>query len=388
MTGPVQRPTLPLPPGDALKAYRSELNAYEAKEILGYETVYYVGRGKTQARDWKYETREGDYLIRAGDQIAYRYEVLSTLGKGTYGVVARCRDHKTNEEVAIKVIKNRPLYHQQGLSEISILQILREKGRESFVSLKGSFLFRKHLCLVFELLMNSLKDMIVAMKREGVQMSITRRVGIELVNALKCLEDVGVVHCDLKPDNILLDKEGRMRLIDFGCACFEKSATPCYAQSRHYRAPEVILETGLSCSVDMWSLGCILAEMAKGKVLFPGDNEKQQLAFVMELLGKPPKGLVSHSTKRAQFFEPSGVPKQVHSSKGCPIFAGSISLNLYLSGCGKHFSNFISRCLDWNPQTRLTPSEAMEHPWLQVGDLPPSNTAATSRHRPTFSNIM
>jgi dual specificity tyrosine-phosphorylation-regulated kinase 2/3/4 len=259
------------------------------------------------------------------------------------------------------------------------------------VALKGSFLFRKHLCLVFELLAGSLSCLLKANKLHSVPMTVMREYSLQLVNALKCLEEVGVVHCDLKPDNILLDKEGKLRLIDFGCACFQKSATPCYAQSRHYRAPEVMLETGLSCSVDMWSLGCILAEMAKGKVLFPGDNEKQQLAFVMELLGKPPKGLVSHSTKRAQFFEPSGAPKQVHSSKGCPIFPGSLSLSLYLSGCCKSFIDFISRCLDWNPQSRLTPQQALEHPWFTATDLPlpkspPNELSASHQSLKSLSN--
>jgi len=350
--------------------FKAELTSGEVGEIAGYEVVYYVGKGKAKARDGKYENREGDYLVRVGDQIAFRYEILGILGKGTYGVVARCKDHKTGEEVAIKVIKSRPLYHQQGLSEISVLQVLRDQGHGTIVTLKGSLLFRKHLCLVFELLAGSLSDMIKTMKREGVQMQVTRRVGIELVNALKCLKDAKVVHCDLKPDNILVDNEGKLRLIDFGCACFEKTASPCYAQSRHYRAPEVILETGLNCSVDMWSLGCILAEMAKGKAIFPGDNEKQQLALMMELLGKPAKALVARSAKKAQFFDSSGAPKQMHSSKGCPIFPGSLSLSLYLSNCGKSFSDFVSRCLDWNPQSRLTPDQALEHPWLTTTDPP------------------
>ena len=379
---------LPLPSGEAVVAFKAELTSGEVGEIAGYEVVYYVGKGKAKARDGKYENREGDYLVRVGDQIAFRYEILGILGKGTYGVVARCKDHKTGEEVAIKVIKSRPLYHQQGLSEISVLQVLRDQGHGTIVTLKGSLLFRKHLCLVFELLAGSLSCLLKGNKLHSVPMIVMKEYTLQLVNALKCLKDAKVVHCDLKPDNILVDNEGKLRLIDFGCACFEKTASPCYAQSRHYRAPEVILETGLNCSVDMWSLGCILAEMAKGKAIFPGDNEKQQLALMMELLGKPAKGLVARSAKKAQFFDSSGAPKQMHSSQGRPIFPGSISLSLYLSGCGKHFSDFVSRCLDWNPQSRLTPDQALEHPWLQLGDVPTSNTAAGLRHRPTFSSVM
>ena len=384
-TEEVKRKELPLTPSDVIKEYRALLSPFEIKEIQTYEVIYYLNQSSTKGKSQQYETLNGDYLLRKGDQIAYRYEILSTLGRGTYGVVAKCKDHKTNEIIALKVIKNRISYHQRGLIEISILQKIRENLKKSVIGLKGSFIFRKHLCLVFELMMGSLAEMMTALQGNTEEkMKVVRRAGMEIVRGLKGLKEEKVVHMDLKPDNILLDQEGHLKLIDFGCACYERTAAPGYAQSRYYRAPEVILETGLSCSADMWSLGCILVEMAKGTVTFPGDNEKQQLALQMELLGKPPKSMRYRSAKKGLFFESNGTPKQVRTTQGRQIFPGSLSLNLYLSGYGKHFIDFISRCLDMNPESRLTPSEAEEHPWLAVGDQPSS----ASRHRPCLSSVI
>ena len=95
------------------------------------------------------------------------------------------------------------------------------------------------------------------------------------MNALKALKDEKIIHCDLKPENILLKQPGRtgIKLIDFGSSCFEGKTIYTYIQSRFYRAPEIILGMKYGTAIDMWSVGCILAELYNGFPLFAGDTE-------------------------------------------------------------------------------------------------------------------
>ena len=107
--------------------------------------------------------------------------------------------------------------------------------------------------------------------------------------ALKYLRENDVIHCDLKPENILLKdptKSG-IKIIDFGSSCFQDERVYTYIQSRFYRAPEIILGIPYTCSIDMWSFGCIMAEFCIGFPLFPGEDEMEQLAMMMEVCGVP-----------------------------------------------------------------------------------------------------
>jgi dual specificity tyrosine-phosphorylation-regulated kinase 2/3/4 len=103
-----------------------------------------------------------------------------------------------------------------------------------------------------------------------------------------------VVHCDLKPENILLQTSHgtSIKLIDFGTSCFENHTCYTYIQSRFYRAPEVIMGIEYSSPIDMWSLGCILLELHLGYPLFAGEDEREQLAMIMEYIGTPPVKMI------------------------------------------------------------------------------------------------
>jgi len=106
-------------------------------------------------------------------------------------------------------------------------------------------------------------------------MELIRRFSIQILVSLKFLKERKIIHCDLKPENILLKHSGKsgIKLIDFGSSCYEKEIIYSYIQSRYYRAPEITLETGYGTMIDMWSFGCIIAELYLGSPLFPGDNE-------------------------------------------------------------------------------------------------------------------
>jgi dual specificity tyrosine-phosphorylation-regulated kinase 2/3/4 len=160
-----------------------------------------------------------------------------------------------------------------------------------------------------------------------------------------------------------------VKLIDFGSACFESAKLFSYIQSRFYRAPEIILGVRYSFPIDMWSLGCLLAELYTGKPLFPGENETDQLLWIMSALGHPPASLLSEASKKSVFFSPTGQVKIVPNSHGARRLPGSTSLLKLVPCSDPHFLDFICSnnyavCLTWEPERRLTPDQAQSHPFL------------------------
>jgi serine/threonine protein kinase len=117
-------------------------------------------------------------------------------------------------------------------------------------------------------------------------------------------------------------------------------------------------------AIDMWSVGCILAELYTGYPLFPGENEQEQLACIMEVFGPPEKYLVEKSARKKLFFDSNGKPKPVVSSKGKRRRPSTKTLAQALNCGDDAFVDFISRCMRWSPDARMTPEEALQHPWI------------------------
>lgn len=107
-----------------------------------------------------------------------------------------------------------------------------------------------------------------------------------------------IIHCDLKPENIMLEDSKRpdIKLIDFGSSCFEPNQIYTYIQSRFYRAPEIMLGIHYTTAIDMWSFGCILAELFTGFPIYPGESEPEQMSLIMEVNGFPPSSLLKVMT--------------------------------------------------------------------------------------------
>ena len=148
-------------------------------------------------------------------------------------------------------------------------------------------------CLVFELLSHSLYDVLRATSFRGVSLALVRKFSFQILHALRYLKSHGVVHLDLKPENVLLcsTDRSRVKLVDFGSSRWVNETAlsqTYYAQSRFYRAAEVLLGLPCGCPADAWSLGCIMVEMHGGKPLFPGRDETHQLAKITETLGGVP----------------------------------------------------------------------------------------------------
>ncbi|KAH8314568.1 hypothetical protein KR059_012951, partial [Drosophila kikkawai] len=378
----------PMTPSELVKKFRNYLTDQEFEELKVYKEVYYFGQHASKnynkpaptanTTNLGYDDDNGNYKIIEHDHIAFRYEILEVIGKGSFGQVIRALDHKTNTHVAIKIIRNKKRFLNQAVVELNILDELREKdadGSHNVIHMLDYTYFRKHLCITFELMSLNLYELIKKNNYNGFSMSLIRRFCNSIVKCLRLLYKENIIHCDLKPENILLKQRGSssIKVIDFGSSCYVDRKIYTYIQSRFYRSPEVILGLQYGTAIDMWSLGCILAELYTGFPLFPGENEVEQLACIMEVLGLPPKVLISVARRRRLFFDSRDAPRCITNTKGRKRTPGSKSLAQILHCQDRYFIDFLQRCLEWDPAERMTPDEAAHHEFLQP--------SSSSRHR-------
>ncbi|XP_034670168.1 dual specificity tyrosine-phosphorylation-regulated kinase 2 [Drosophila subobscura] len=378
----------PMTPSELVKKFRNYLTDLEFEELKVYKEVWYFGQHASKnynkpaptanTTNLGYDDDNGNYKIIEHDHIAFRYEILEVIGKGSFGQVIRALDHKTNTHVAIKIIRNKKRFLNQAVVELNILDELREKdadGSHNVIHMLDYTYFRKHLCITFELMSLNLYELIKKNNYNGFSMSLIRRFCNSIVKCLRLLYKENIIHCDLKPENILLKQRGSssIKVIDFGSSCYVDRKIYTYIQSRFYRSPEVILGLQYGTAIDMWSLGCILAELYTGFPLFPGENEVEQLACIMEVLGLPPKVLISVARRRRLFFDSRDAPRCITNTKGRKRAPGSKSLAQILHCQDRYFIDFLQRCLEWDPAERMTPDEAAHHEFLQP--------SASSRHR-------
>lgn len=313
--------------------------------------------------------------MQPGDQLAYRYSVVSLLGSGAFAHVYKAFDHRDKTHVAIKVVRSRPKYTEQAKVEVSLLEdiLLRDcENLSGVVRLNGVFRFRNHTCLSFELLSQSLYDFLREHRFSGFSLELVHRFAMQVLQSLCFLRSVGVIHCDLKPENILLKQDNRsgVKLIDFGSSCRDSGRAYTYIQSRYYRAPEVILHRGkdYTAAIDMWSFGCLAAELLTGLPLFPGEGEREQLELYVGTLGSPPAHLLQGYRRRSEFFDDQG---NLRFQTKHPYKTSSRELGAILPTKDRLFVSFVKRCLDWDPEKRPTPAEACLDRWV-LEMLPPA----------------
>ncbi|XP_061109189.1 dual specificity tyrosine-phosphorylation-regulated kinase 2-like isoform X2 [Conger conger] len=384
----------PVTPEQATKQYMSKLTPFEHQEIYNYPEIYFAGPNAKKrpgvvggSSNSGYDDDQGSYVHVPHDHVAYRYEVLKVIGKGSFGQVVKAYDHKAQQHVALKMVRNEKRFHRQAAEEIKILEHLRKQDKDAgmnVVHMLENFSFRNHICMTFELLSMNLYELIKKNKFQGFSLPLVRKFAHSILQCLDSLHKSRIIHCDLKPENILLKQQGRsgIKVIDFGSSCYEHQRVYTYIQSRFYRAPEVILGGRYGMPIDMWSLGCILAELLSGYPLLPGEDEGDQLACIMELLGVPSQKLLEASKRAKNFVSSKGHPRYCTVTalpdgttaltggrsrrgklRGPP---GSKELSTALKGCEDAlFLDFLKQCLEWDPAVRMTPSQALRHPWLR-----------------------
>ena len=335
-----------------------------------------------------FNDEEGDYKLNIGAHLNYRYEIIECVGKGSFGEAIKCYDHKNNDLVCVKMINSQQKFQNQAKIEIKILSAISSNdinNDSNNVKFYNYFIFREHICLVFELLGKNLYEYLQLNNFVGLDLSLIKNYTIQILFSLLFLRNINIIHCDLKPENILIfpSNPNQIKVIDFGSSCFEAERMYLYIQSRFYRAPEVILDLGYDYEIDMWSLGCILYELYTGTPLFPGINEMEQIYLIMEKLGTPPNFLIENSPKSGIFFDTNLRPFLINDEEGNIIKPGSKKIKDLLKDCPETFIDFINKCLLWNPLERLTPDKALLHPFI----IENMNTPELYKHKLKVKHI-
>lgn len=167
------------------------------------------------------------------EHLGYWYEVIQKLGKGSFGIVLKVFDHKQREFVALKILKNKKRLYKQGLVEAKLIQTLNEQDPEdkkNIIRRLDQFVFRKHLIITFEMLSVNLYEFIKMNNFNGFSFNLIKRFAIQILIALFFMKENNIVHCDMKPENILLRKVNKsgIKIIDFGSGCFENEKIYTY----------------------------------------------------------------------------------------------------------------------------------------------------------------
>ncbi|CAB9508372.1 specificity protein kinase YAK1 homolog [Seminavis robusta] len=321
------------------------------------------------------------------------FHVQSLLGQGTFAQVFCCWESVSKKHVALKIIKNKPAFTKQAAVEIEVFRALAAKTTDPnnsdnntnpddpasgvggstpssphMVSLLSSFMYKSHLCLVFEKLGLNLYEVLKRRQFRGLPLPMVRSLARQGIEGVKELAGKTIVHCDLKPENILLvgddvekdvvgageSKHNKndggppttassdasvvsassntskksallgganspmpqtIKLIDFGSACFEGYSAHTYIQSRFYRSPEVLMGLPYDSAIDMWSLGCVAAELFLGLPILPGVHEHDQCGRIIEMIGEIPDWMLEQGSKATKYYL-KYVPRSANSSQG------------------------------------------------------------------------
>ncbi|PWA68661.1 protein kinase superfamily protein [Artemisia annua] len=316
-----------------------------------------------------------DLPIVINSVIGARYVVEEYLGSAAFSKVVQARDLQTGVDVCLKIIKNEKDFFDQSLDEIKLLKLVNKHDpadERHILRLYDYFYFHEHLIIVCELLRANLYEFQKYNRESEAEPYFTMpRLQIitrQCLEALDYLHGLGIVHCDLKPENILIKSYSRceIKVIDLGSSCFENDRLSLYVQSRSYRAPEVILGLPYNQKVDLWSLGCILAELASGDVLFPNEDVVFLLARVIGMIGPIDTDMLIRGQETSKYFTDEFDLYQINEETNqmeciTPI---EISLEEHIQVSDTLFIDFISKLLEINPKRRPTAREALKHPWL------------------------
>ncbi|EIW68994.1 CMGC/MAPK/P38 protein kinase [Tremella mesenterica] len=285
-------------------------------------------------------------------EVTTRYVDLQPVGMGAFGLVCSAKDQLSNTSVAIKKIMkpfSTPVLSKRTYRELKLLKHLRH---ENIISLSDIFISPlEDIYFVTELLGTDLHRLLTSrpLEKQFIQYFL-----YQILRGLKYVHSAGVVHRDLKPSNILVNENCDLKICDFGLARIQDPQMTGYVSTRYYRAPEIMLTwQKYDVAVDIWSTGCIFAEMLEGKPLFPGKDHVNQFSIITELLGTPPDDVIQTiaSENTLRFVQSLPKREKVPFSSKFPN-ADPISLDL------------LEKMLVFDPRTRVSAADGLSHEYL------------------------
>eukprot|EP00697_Spironema_sp_BW2_P004729 gnl/Spiro4/16410_TR8815_c0_g1_i1.p1 gnl/Spiro4/16410_TR8815_c0_g1~~gnl/Spiro4/16410_TR8815_c0_g1_i1.p1 ORF type:complete len:420 (-),score=68.40 gnl/Spiro4/16410_TR8815_c0_g1_i1:66-1325(-) len=301
-----------------------------------------------------------------------RYTLQRVVGHGEYGVVCAAHDTFTNQNIAIKKISRAFDHLLDSKRTLREIRILRHFHHDNIISIKDLMrpLARdfEDVYIVSELMDTDMHQIIASnqpLNDDHFQYFI-----YQLLRALKYIHSANILHRDLKPSNILVNADCELKICDFGLARVlspradnninpnvgpKNAAMTEYVATRWYRAPEVILANEYSKALDVWSVGCILAEFLGRKPLFPGKDHVHQINCIFEIIGSPSEADIRDVVSdKAQRYVRSLPPSP------------KIPLSRFFPTANPNAIDLLEKMLTFNPQTRITVEEALAHPYFRT----------------------
>ncbi|XP_056619148.1 dual specificity protein kinase CLK2b [Triplophysa dalaica] len=336
------------------------------------------------------DDEEGHLIYEPGDVLQDRYEIVGTLGKGTFGKVLECVDHRSGgSHIALKIIKNVKKYREAAHLEINVLENIQQKDpdHESLcVQMLEWFDYHGHACLSFELLAISTFDFMKQNHYLPYPISHVRHMAYQICLAVNFLHNNKLTHTDLKPENVLFVnaeytvtcnsqqkrdercvKNTTVRLVDFGSATFDHEHHSTVVSTRHYRAPEVILELGWSQPCDVWSIGCILFEYYSGYTLFQTHDNREHLAMMQRVHGAIPARMI-RKTRKQKYFSRGRLDWSDDTSAGKYVRENCRPLRRCVSSDSEEHHrlfDLLESLFEYEPERRLSLSTALRHPFFR-----------------------
>lgn len=298
-------------------------------------------------------------------QIEDKFTKFEIIGSGAYGVVFKARDRRDQSVVALKKVKlNNNDTDEDGVPSSSLREIglLKDLKHPNVLRLLDVQISETSLYLVFEHLDLDLKKLLDRNKN-GLPQQLVKSYMVQLLQGLAYCHARRVLHRDLKLQNLLVDRKGNIKLADFGLARSIGLPIRTYTHevvTLWYRSPELLLKTNhYGPSVDLWSLGCIFAEMQTNRILFPGDSEIDQIYRIFRTLGTP------DDTTWPNFKEMPGF-------RHFPKFKGR-GVESYIGTRDIDAVDLLSKFLTYDPDNRISAKQALNHPYLDgASDIKPS----------------
>ncbi|WWC93155.1 uncharacterized protein L201_008122 [Kwoniella dendrophila CBS 6074] len=313
--------------------------------------------------------------------VGHTYHVLDVIGEGAYGVVASAIHRPSGTQVAIKKIApfDHALFALRTLRELKLLKNFAEEGvSENIISVldiirPASYDTFKEVYLVQELLETDLHRVI---RTQDLSDDHCQYFLYQTCRALKALHSAEIIHRDLKPSNLLLNANCDLKVCDFGLARSSQPTAPEdgnnqgfmteYVATRWYRAPEVMLSFKMyTKSIDVWSVGCILAEMLSGKPLFPGRDYHNQLELILNVLGTP----------TFEEFQAITSDRSKEYVRALPFRKRRTFQSLYPNASPLAI-DFLSKTLTFDPKKRFTVEQCLSHPYLEAYHDPEDEPSA------------
>mmetsp|Transcript_21911 Transcript_21911/g.36304 ORF Transcript_21911/g.36304 Transcript_21911/m.36304 type:complete len:300 (-) Transcript_21911:224-1123(-) len=284
-----------------------------------------------------------------------KYQKIEKIGEGTYGVVYKAKDRQGGEIVALKKIRLEA--EDEGVPSTAIREIslLKELRHPNIVRLKDVVHSENKLYLVFEYLDQDLKKYMDSVGSGGIHPNLVKSYLYQLLKGIAFCHSHRILHRDLKPQNLLIDRNGALKLADFGLARAFGIPVRTYTHevvTLWYRAPEILLGSrNYSTPVDIWSIGCIFAEMVTRHPLFPGDSEIDELFRIFRLLGTPNEDCWPGVSQLPDF-------------KGSFPNWPSQSFSKVVPGLDASGLDLLAQMMYYEPSKRITAKAAMNHPYF------------------------